>query len=108
MDISGELIQELNRTRDWELAEKLTQAEVELILAEKLNHLIRDDFGQLVQLLYRIDIEEPGLKKLLEQHKGEDAGKIIAGMIIQRMQQKIITRNQFREKDNDIPEENRW
>lgn len=99
---------ELNRTHSWQLAEQLTLEEVVRILAEKLNTMIRDDFGALVQLLYRIDIEEPRLRYLLNHHKGEDAGKIIAGLIIQRMEQKILTRRQFSEKDNNIPEEDRW
>jgi len=108
MTQSQEVILELNRTQDWQLAEQLTLEEVARILAEKLNTLIRDDFSILVQLLYRIDIEEPRLRYLLQQHKGEDAGMIIAGLIIQRMEQKIITRRQFSEKNNNIPEEDRW
>jgi len=108
MTQSQEVILELNRTQDWQLAEQLTLEEVARILAEKLNTLIRDDFSVLVQLLYRIDIEEPRLRYLLQHHKGEDAGMIIAGLIIQRMEQKIITRRQFSEKNNNIPEEDRW
>jgi len=108
MTQSQEVILELNRTQDWQLAEQLTLEEVARILAEKLNTLIRDDFSVLVQLLYRIDIEEPRLRYLLHHHKGEDAGMIIAGLIIQRMEQKILTRRQFSEKNNNIPEEDRW
>jgi hypothetical protein len=108
MTHSQDVILELNRTHSWQLAEQLTLEEVVRILAEKLNTMIRDDFGALVQLLYRIDIEEPRLRYLLNHHKGEDAGKIIAGLIIQRMEQKILTRRQFSEKDNNIPEEDRW
>ena len=108
MTHSQDVILELNRTHSWQLAEQLTLEEVARILAEKLNTLIRDDFSVLVQLLYRIDIEEPRLRYLLQHHKGEDAGMIIAGLIIQRMEQKIITRRQFSEKNNNIPEEDRW
>jgi spore coat polysaccharide biosynthesis predicted glycosyltransferase SpsG len=108
MTHSQDVILELNRTHSWQLAEQLTLEQVTQILAEKLNALIRDDFGALVQLLYRIDIEEPRLRYLLQHHKGEDAGKLIAGLIIQRMEQKILTRRQFTEKDNNIPEEDRW
>jgi hypothetical protein len=108
MTHSQDVIMELNRTHSWQLAEQLTLEQVTQILAEKLNALIRDDFGALVQLLYRIDIEEPRLRYLLQHHKGEDAGKLIAGLIIQRMEQKILTRRQFTGKDNNIPEEDRW
>jgi len=103
------LIQELNDTYPWSLAATLTYEEVEAVLSEKINRLIRDDFGGLVQILYRIDVEEPRLRYLLQQHKGEDAGKIIAGLVIQRLQQKIITRREYAAKNNDnIPEEDRW
>jgi hypothetical protein len=108
MNGSDDLIEELNNVHPWGLAKTLTAEEAEALMAEKLNRLIRDDFGTLVQLLYRIDVEEPRLRYLLQQHKGEDAGKIIAGLIIQRLQQKIITRKQFREKNNNIPEDDRW
>ncbi|MDO6434335.1 hypothetical protein Q4E93_27235 [Flavitalea sp. BT771] len=103
-----EWMQDLRQTYGLELAANLSREEVTALLAEKLNALIRDDFGALVQLLYRVDIEEPRLRYLLQHHKGEDAGKIIAGLIIQRMEQKILTRKQFSKKNNDIPEEDRW
>jgi hypothetical protein len=101
MEISQELIQELNHIRHWDLAERLTPEEVESILAEKINGMIRDDFNGLVQLLYRIDVEEPRLRYLLQQHKGEDAGKIIAHLIIDRLLKKIETRRKYSAKHND-------
>lgn len=77
-------------------------------LAGKLNSMIRDDFNGLVQLLYRIDVEEPRLRYLLQQHKGEDAGRIIARLIIDRLLKKIETRRQYSAKKNDIPDEDKW
>ncbi|HVU57003.1 MAG TPA: hypothetical protein VHD83_18200 [Puia sp.] len=108
MDTTQELIQELDHIRPWGLATKLTQEQVETLLAEKLNVLIRDDFNGLVQLLYRIDVEEPRLRYLLQQHKGENAGRIIARLIIDRLLKKIETRRQYSAKKNDIPDEERW
>ena len=108
METTKELIQELNQIRPWDLAERLTREEVESALAEKLNNLIRDDFNGLVQLLYRIDVEEPRLRYLLQQHKGEDAGKIIARLIIDRLLKKIETRRQYAADKKDIPEDEKW
>lgn len=108
MEDTRQLIKELNKTQGWELAEKLTAAEVENLLTAKLNGMIRDDFSGLVQLLYRIDIEEARLRYLLQLHKGEDAGRIIARLIIDRLLKKIETRRQFRKEDRDIPEEDKW
>lgn len=108
METTKELIQELNQIRSWDLAERLTREEVESVLAERLNSLIRDDFNGLVQLLYRIDVEEPRLRYLLQQHKGEDAGRIIARLIIDRLLKKIETRRQYAADKKDIPEDEKW
>ncbi|HEY4208011.1 MAG TPA: hypothetical protein VGM31_14405 [Puia sp.] len=108
METTEELIQALNHTHPWGLTAKLTPGEVETILAEKLNGMIRDDFGGLVQLLYRIDVEEPRLRYLLQHHKGEDAGRIIAQLIIDRLLQKIETRRQYAAKSKDIPDDEKW
>lgn len=108
METTKELIQELNQIRSWDLAERLTREEVESALAESLNSLIRDDFNGLVQLLYRIDVEEPRLRYLLQQHKGEDAGRIIARLIIDRLLKKIETRRQYSVGKKDIPEDEKW
>jgi hypothetical protein len=122
METSQELIKELNQIRPWDLTVGLTAEEVESRLAEKINGMIRDDFSGLVQLLYRIDVEEPRLRYLLQQHKGEDTGMIIARLIIDRLLKKIETRRKYsanhndgRPSDNDpsvrsedIPDEERW
>jgi hypothetical protein len=108
METTKELIQELNQIRSWDLAERLTREEVESVLAERLNNLIRDDFNGLVQLLYRIDVEEPRLRYLLQQHKGEDAGRIIARLIIDRLLKKIETRRQYAADKRDIPDDEKW
>lgn len=69
-------------------------------LSAYLNHLILHDFEKLVQLLYRIDIDEHKLKTILQQHN-DDAGKIMAEMIIKRQLEKIKTREQFRQMGGD-------
>lgn len=86
------LIQELNRNYDLELAERLTASELETFLADKLNELIRIDFNALVTILYRVDVNEAKLKELLRTSAGEDAGRIMARLIIERQEQKIKTR----------------
>ena len=87
-----ELIQELNRNYDLELAGLLSPEDLEILLAEKLNGLIRSDFNALVTILYRVDVNEARLKELLRTAAGEDAGRIMARLIIERQEQKIKTR----------------
>lgn len=91
----GELIHDLNGSYELNLSEQLSAEELEALLAVKLNTLIRDDFNALLRLLYRIDINEARLRRLLQEKSGEDAGMIIARLIIERQRQKIETRRQY-------------
>ncbi|MCE2843787.1 MAG: hypothetical protein ACK4V7_00815 [Chitinophagaceae bacterium] len=61
--------------------EKLTPED----LAIAINELIKNDFSKLVQLLYRIDVSEAKLKYILQTHTNEDAGKLIAAVVIERL-----------------------
>jgi hypothetical protein len=63
-------------------------------LANYLNELIQNDFNQLINLLYRIDIDEQKLKKTLKENSG-DAGLLFAELIIQRQLQKVKTRKEY-------------
>jgi len=77
-------------------------------LAAALNDCILTDFDKLLQLLYRLDIDEMKLRSLLKDIPGKDAGIIIADLIIERQVQKIKSRQQFSQRDNDISEEDKW
>lgn len=107
-----ELIQDLNRSEEWALSERLTIAQLEEWLAETLNEWVRSDFNRLMLFLYRVDISESRLKSLLSENTSEDAGTIMARLVIERLWQKIETRRQFRPgKDNradPISDEERW
>ena len=65
-----------------------------------INNLKKNDFASLVQLLYRIDIDEKKLKKLLQEKAGTDAAPVIADIIIKRQLQKMATRKQFGKENN--------
>lgn len=64
-------------------------------LSAYINHLIRDDFEYLVSMLYRMDVSEDKLRKLLRDHPDKDAGELIAGLMVERQLQKIRTRQMF-------------
>jgi hypothetical protein len=61
----------------------------------------------LVNLLYRIDVSEKNLKELLAKNPKQDAGDIIAMLIIERQLQKIKSRQQFK-TDADFEGEEKW
>jgi hypothetical protein len=44
----------------------------------------------------------------LAEHPNEDAGKLIAQMVLERQEQKRKTREQFKQDDQNIPEEDKW
>jgi hypothetical protein len=67
-------------------------------LVNALNNLIETDFQSLIQLLYRIDINETKLKQKLQDYKNQDAGEIIADMIAERLAEKERLRKSFQQQ----------
>lgn len=78
------------------------------ILAEKINDLINNDFQKLVSILYRMDVSETKLKQLLNDNPGTNAAFIITDLMIERQKQKLISRQQFRKKDENISDDEKW
>jgi hypothetical protein len=78
------------------------------LLEEKINYLIINNFNKLIYLLYRADINETKLNKLLADNKKENAGKIIAALFIERQIQKIKSREEHKLMKSDFDEEERW
>jgi len=101
------LIKDLNQSYGWELADSLTIQELEALLAEIVNGWIRSDFTRLVQFLYRIDISESRLRLLLEENTQEDTGQLLAGLILERLWQKIESRRRYKPGEPTSDEE-RW
>lgn len=70
-------------------------------LANAINELIKNDFSKLVQLLYRIDVSEAKLKYILQAHPNEDAGKLIAAVVIERLAATKKAREMFSNPKGD-------
>lgn len=94
----------MNTNTELQALEKMSLAD----LIAHINHLIAHDFSKLVYLLYAVDVPEKKLKQLLAENPGENAGKIIAQLMLERQEQKRLSREQFRQNPEDIPEEDRW
>ena len=77
-------------------------------LATRVNELLNNDFQKLISVLYRMDINENKLRRLLEENKDTDAGLIIAHLMIEREAQKIKSRRESSANDKDIMDEERW
>lgn len=102
-----EFIKDLNGSYGWQLARGLTPGQLEQAVAEKLNSWIQSDFNTLLQFLYRIDISESRIRLLLKENPHEDAGKILAKLVLERQWQKMQTRRQYKAGDAGTDEE-RW
>jgi len=77
-------------------------------LVEKINDLINTDFQKLVLILYRMDVSEIKLKQLLNENPGTNAALIITDLMIERQEQKILSRQQFKKKDENISDDEKW
>ena len=106
---NAELILSLNKDLAVDLPGNISYNELKDQLANHINHLIKNDFDKLIAYLYRIDVSEQKLKLMLQQFPQEDAGNIIASLIIERQEQKIKLRDQNKPgTDADIPEMEKW
>ena len=72
-----------------------------------INGLIEQDFSRLVQLLYRLDVSEDRIRKVLHENPGGDAAGMIATLVMERMEQSRRSKDMFPPRA-DIPEEEKW
>ncbi len=78
-------------------------------IIQRINDWINNDFEHLLYLLYRIDVHEDKVRRLMQEHKGENAAEVIADLMIERQQKKIETRKLFHmEKPADVDESELW
>ena len=76
-------------------------------LAALVQELINQDFYALVQLLYRVDVEEAKIKKLLAENAGSDSSALIADLLLQRTAAKRAARQAYRQ-GGEIPDHEKW
>ena len=105
--MNTDLIPALRQSINIELLDNLSFESLHDKLSDHINHLIQNDFQKLALILYRIDVNEEKLKRLLEENTNKDASTIITDLIIERQLQKIKSRQEFR-RDNNISEEEKW
>ncbi len=108
MSEANELMKNVSREFNLQLQEQISAEQILSTLAERINQLITTDFNELLRILYRLDVSEPKLKQLLKEHPDADAGKLIAQLIVERQVQKQKSRQQFRQRDETIPDDEKW
>lgn len=86
------------------------QAELRERLVFFIRNLLLNDFSSLVQILYKVDVDENLMKATLAAHPGMDAAELLTDLLVERELQKRTN------KDNtgnlpaisDIPEDEKW
>lgn len=63
-----------------------------------LNHLICYDFNKLVSILYRVDVSEQKVRKMLAESSQELAAETLAQLIIEREKEKEKYRNWYKNR----------
>lgn len=90
------------------IPEHITYDQLESLLAARLETLINTDFQQFVLLLYKIDVAEKKVRQVLADDVTANVYRKIAALLIERQQQKVISRKTFTRPINDNDDEERW
>jgi hypothetical protein len=89
-------------------ADRLLQEDLLNALATQIHVWINHDFERLVRFLYRLDVQEDKLRRILKDHPDEDAGRLIAKLIVDRQLQKIAFRKSWTEQQTSIDPAEAW
>jgi hypothetical protein len=76
-------------------------------MAHVIRQLIDRDFPRLVNLLYRLDVPEQQIRRVLIENPEGDAGMLIAELVAARIAQREKYKDLFR-KEDQIPEDEKW
>lgn len=84
-------------SKEFGLNQALPAVEFEQRLQERLVYLLLNDMEGLLQLLYRIDVNEQKVKAVFAFGSAQDIAPALAKLIIDRLWQKAETRIKYRE-----------
>ena len=90
--------------KDFGLAEELPAKPAEMsfeqlhiLLTKQVRFMLDNEFERLLSALYRIDLAEEQVKKILHTEKPENVASSLAEAIINREKSKMITRMTYSE-----------
>lgn len=107
MQLLPETTWQLSADAALQTAPDITYEQLEALLAEKLELLISTDFQQFVLLLYKVDVSEFKIRQILESDLSPEVYKKIAALLIERQQEKVISRKTYSQPPPDDGEE-KW
>lgn len=101
-------------TLQQQLAEKFdapvpaqTFEELMIQVGKIVYNLIVNDMNRLLFILYRVDVDEQKVLKIIRENTLPDAANLLAGALISRQLQKIQQRSEHGASD-EIPEDEKW
>jgi hypothetical protein len=107
--VDRSVIHSLTNALNTDLESVQSYEELQARLAAYLNALINSDFNGLLNLLYRLDVDESKIRVAMKDQKGIDAGLILARIVIERQIKKIETRKKpGNDPGNEIDENEKW
>lgn len=77
-------------------------AELKKFLSKKIAKLLETNYEKLINILYRIDINEETLNELFSNRNREPIPPRLADLIIERQLQKIHIRNMYRKNPPEV------
>jgi hypothetical protein len=89
--ITGELL-----SKEFGLNPVLDATQIQEVLEARLVYLLLNEMETLLQLLYKIDVNEQKVKAAFAQSTPQDIAPELAQLIIDRMRQKAETRLKYR------------
>lgn len=72
---------EISLCEDWKMA-----------LIDLIDNLIANNFQQLINVLYKIDVSENKIKLALQQQQNRKTAEVLVEMILERLQEKAESR----------------
>lgn len=108
MENTKEIIQQIEHAWPTPLDPSQTYQQLRDSLATQINELINEDFEKLVFLLYRIDVDEARMRTLLAEHGHGNSAELLADLVLERQMQKIKSRRDFNQRDQQVSEEEKW
>lgn len=102
-----ETILQLSADAGLQTIPEVTYEQLEAALAEKLEYLISTDFQQFVLLLYKVDVAEGKVRLILESDLTPAVYRKIAALLIDRQQEKIVSRKTYSQPPPNDGEE-KW
>ena len=103
-----DIIRSINHSWQLKLESSLTEMDLIQALALHINECIVHDFPKLINMLYMLDVNEQKIKHTLLENKGTDAAIMLAHLVVERQKQKQKTRELFKSRANDIPDDEKW